>query len=279
MNKKLHLAFLLTASLSLDLSSSTHGAETNDSQSNMDEYLAIASSNKWQEKMADDGTQGDWKEKWILDSDVSSVKYTPEGMLLVSGPDHKDNGHSMVLWTKESYTGDLKVEYDFTRLDERPQGVNIIYIQATGKEEGEFTKDIMEWAHLRTRAKMPLYWKNMKLLHISYAVNIHGAEDEYIRARQYPVKPGGNFNKDTELKEAYFRTGLFKVGVPYRLTTIKRDGKMYFHVKGDGQEKVFDWDLANWPPLNEGRVGLRLMPARQSRFKDIKISLWNSTSP
>ncbi|MCB9247654.1 MAG: hypothetical protein H6613_03530 [Ignavibacteriales bacterium] len=44
---------------------------------------------------------------------------------------HNDTCHT-VLWTKQSFSGDVKIEYDYTRIDTSNIGVNIIYILATG---------------------------------------------------------------------------------------------------------------------------------------------------
>jgi hypothetical protein len=51
-----------------------------------------------------------------------------------------------VLWTKRSFAGDVRIEYDFTRLDTALEhtSVCILYIQATGVGNGEFARDIFE---------------------------------------------------------------------------------------------------------------------------------------
>jgi hypothetical protein len=239
----------------------------------MEHFRSICESAQWTEVFSDSGTAG-WQEKWFLDGDTAKVENTPEGMVLTAGPDLKDNGDSMVLWTKESFAGDILISYDYTRLDELTQNVCILYIQATGKEEGPYTKDILEWANLRNRALMSHYFRNMRALHVSYAVDRHDQPGEYVRARQYPVPPGGNFNRDTEIKGTYFNTGLFKPGVTYRLTFAKQAGTMYFRVQGDGQDRLFQWDLAGFPPIVEGRVGLRQMPQRKSLYRNLRISIW-----
>lgn len=250
------------------------GALADDKEkTSMEQFQGICGAAQWQEVFHDPGTVG-WQEKWFLDGDTATVENTPEGMVLTAGPDLKDNGDSMVLWTKPSFAGDILISYDYTRLDELTQNVCIIYIQATGKEEEPYTKDILEWASLRSRAQMPLYFRNMRALHVSYAVDRHDQPGEYVRARHYPVAPGGNFNRDTEIKETYFNTGLFKPGVTYRLTFAKRAGTLYFRVQGDGQDRLFQWDLAGWPPVVEGRVGLRQMPQRKSLYRDLRISVW-----
>jgi hypothetical protein len=83
----------------------------------------------WREVFADDGT-GEWKQKWFLDGEVGKVGNGPDGMTLTAGPEFGNDAHHMVLWTRDSFEGDLKIEYDFTRLDAERRCVTILYIQA-----------------------------------------------------------------------------------------------------------------------------------------------------
>lgn len=226
---------------------------------------------QWRLAFADDGT-GDWREKWFLDGDTSKVENTPTGMVLQAGPDVKDNGDSMVLWTKESFAGDVKIEYEFTRLDRlAAEGVNIIYLKATGIGTPPYDKDIAAWANLRNRARMPLYFNFMNALHISYSVGSPLVEGEYIRARRYPAPVGVPFQAVTEIEGTHFGTGLFKPDVTYRLTVTSVGKRMTFDVFGDGREERFEWDTSKFPPLTEGRIGLRLMPCRVSRIRDFRV--------
>jgi hypothetical protein len=73
-----------------------------------------ADQRSWSEVFADDGT-GSWKEKWFLDGEVGTVTSSPEGMTLTAGPESRNDAHHMVLWTKQEFAGDLKIEYDYTR--------------------------------------------------------------------------------------------------------------------------------------------------------------------
>ena len=49
-----------------------------------------------------------------------------------AGPVPRENASHAVLWTKQSFAGDVKIEYEYTRTDDANQYVNILYIQATG---------------------------------------------------------------------------------------------------------------------------------------------------
>ena len=97
------------------------------------------------EVFSDSGTT-DWQEQWFLDGEVGTVTNSPEGMTLTAGPEFKNDAHHMVLWTEDSFSGDLKIEYDYTRLDEAPNCVTILYLQAAGSGKGPYAKDITKWS-------------------------------------------------------------------------------------------------------------------------------------
>ncbi len=137
----------------------------------------------WTEVFSDPCTE-DWKEKWFLDGEVGAVRNSPEGMTLTAGPEFRNNAHHMVLWTKDSFEGDLKIEYEYTRLDKAPDCVTILYIQATGSGNGPYAKDITEWNTLRKVPAMNMYFDDMNTYHISYAAN-PGTKEAYIRGRRY----------------------------------------------------------------------------------------------
>jgi len=73
----------------------------------------------WAEVFSDGCTEN-WKAKWFLDGEVGTVTNSPEGMTLTAGPEFRNDAHHMVLWTKDSFEGDLRIEYASTRLDEAP---------------------------------------------------------------------------------------------------------------------------------------------------------------
>ena len=226
----------------------------------------------WEQTFHDPGTE-DWREKWFLDGLKSTVENTDKGMILAAGPIDRDHACHTVLWTKESFEGDVKIEMDYWRLDTVTRNVNIMYIQATGKEEGPYTKDIAEWSHLREIPYMRTYFNNMNLLHISYAA--HGNSDdsrEYVRARRYPTKPDRPFS-ETDIPPDNWETGLFEPGVKHRFTFIKKGHELLFKVVSDEKTAVFAWDTSDFDPVTEGRIGIRHMFTRTSRYADIRISV------
>ena len=219
----------------------------------------------WKTAFYDDCTIN-WQKNWFLDGKKATVENSSNGMLFTAGPVEREDASHAVLWTKRSFKGDLKIEYDFTKMDDATKAVNILYIQATGDEEGPFKEDITKWADLRTIPKMSLYFQNMNLWHVSYAAfgnNEDPDKKDYLRARRYPVLAGKRFS-DTEVGESYDDTGLFKDGVTYHMTFIKKDDVLMIKVQGDGKTKYFRWDFSDFPPVEEGQIGLRHMWTRST---------------
>jgi hypothetical protein len=226
----------------------------------------LASAADWQEVFHDPGT-GDWRERWFLDGEVGTVKNTPKGMELTSGPEARNDAHHMVLWTKAAFTGDLRIDYEFTRLDSSKDGVNILYIQATGSGAGPYHADIATWSELRRIPAMKQYFNHMNTYHISYSVGFPG--NEYVRARRY--LPEGKGLNGSEITPDYGRSDLFEPGVPHRLTLVKRGQTLFLRVQNPGGAHYFTWRNTQFPPITAGRVGLRQMFTKAGRYADFRI--------
>jgi len=239
-------------------------------QKNKDEKaFEKAIQENWQEVFADSCT-GDWQKQWFLDGEVGKVKTGQEGMELTAGSEFGNDTHHMVLWSKDSFKGDLKIEYEYTRLDSESRCVNILYIQATGSGEVPYVKDITKWNDLRRIPSMRMYYDHMHAYHISYAAS-PGTDDEYIRVRRY--MPNRTGLKGTNLEPDYYPKGLFETGIPHRIIVIKKDRDIFMRIKNS--EKVYHFHMTNQdlPIVTEGRIGLRHMFTRSARYKNIRISI------
>ncbi|MDA0346976.1 MAG: DUF1961 family protein [Verrucomicrobia bacterium] len=184
-----------------------------------------------------------------------------------------------VLWTKQSFSGDLKIEYEYTRTDEADQFVTILYIQATGSDEEGFPKDISEWADKRSVPAMKTYFNNMNSYHISYAAYGGDAvEDDfdYIRARRdMPLLKKGLTNTELD-PDVFQRTGLFAPGVPHHITIIKKGNELFMMIKNPDKEYLCHWVNDKHPGITEGRIGLRHMFTRSARYKNFQVSTLRS---
>jgi hypothetical protein len=231
-----------------------------------------AAQGEWITALEDPGT-GDWSKHWFLDGEIASAENTPDGLHLAAGPRFGEDAHHMVLWTKESFAGDVRIDFDYTRTDFAERCVNIIYIQATGSGQGPYAKDIREWADLRTTPTMSHYFLNMNLYHISFAAfgNDWKSDEDYVRARRY--LPALNNLRGSELKPDYSKTGLFEPGVPHRIRVIKTKRQVVMRVQTPERTAYFRWDNQRFPPVNEGRIGFRLMYTRSALLRNIEIAV------
>ena len=220
-----------------------------------------------------------WTKKWHLDGKIARIIQENNSIKVYAGEKVYNadkslaNENHLVLWTKKEFEGDIKIEYDFTRLDtSKYNWVNILYIQAQGCGEGKYKKDIFRWNKLREIPAMHTYFDNMDTYHISYAVQPVPSEGkhEYIRARRYmPVWKNGM--KGTNMKEEYYDSKLFKKDVTYHITCIKKGKEIYFNVKGDNRNETFYFNGAEFPPITKGRIGLRQMFTRHSKYENFKV--------
>ncbi|MEM6820735.1 MAG: hypothetical protein AAF558_02170 [Verrucomicrobiota bacterium] len=225
----------------------------------------------WTEAFHDSG-MGDWKENWFLDGENAMLKNTSRGLEFFAGPKTLDDAHHAVLWTQKEFKGDLKIEYEYTRLDNEIRMVTILYIQATGSGEPGFDKDIRTWSNARKVPSMRHYFKHMHTYHVSYAAfgmknTIPG--DDYIRARRYMCSD----LRGTELDNEYINTGLFEPDVPHQITIIKRNFEIYMHIKNPEKDLLCHFINSKFPPIIEGRVGFRHMFTRSARYRNFKVSV------
>ena len=190
-----------------------------------------------------------------------------------AGPVNRNDAHHAVLWTRESFKGDIKIEYNYTRTDSQMVNVNILFIQATGIGTEAFDEDISKWNDFRKVPTMSKYYNNINTIHISYAafkmVN-NDPEADYIRVRQYPVSEEITFD-DMEIPPSYYETGLFKTGVTYKMTWIKTKTKLCLKVEGGDLVKNYSWEIKKPVSITEGRIGLRHMYTRSANYSDFKV--------
>jgi hypothetical protein len=71
---------------------------------------------------------GNWQDNWFMDGKFGKVEQSKKGMNLIAGAVNRSDAHHAVLWTKKSFTGDLKLEYNYTKTDTQIINVNILYL-------------------------------------------------------------------------------------------------------------------------------------------------------
>lgn len=226
----------------------------------------------WEEVFFDSCTN-DWQQNWILDGEKANISHTKKGMDFFAGKNRKEDAAHAVLWTKESFKGDVKITYDYTKIDDVIEAVTILYIQATGSGKNEFDEDILQWANKRKIPAMKMYFNHMNTYHISYAafkVGNKNKKNDYIRARRYNPENGNLAN--TKLSPNYSKTGLFKKNVLHKITVIKKKKHLFMKISNDEQTYLCHWYINKLTPIDMGRIGLRHMWTRGSRYKNFSVS-------
>jgi len=230
----------------------------------------VAIKQNWTLVFNDNCTQ-DWTKSWTLDGLIATVENSKEGMHFKAGLEAFNDAHHAVLWTKDSYSGDVKIEFDYIKTDDENRFVNILFIQATGDEEGVHEKDISKWKKKREIPAMREYFENMNTFHISYAAfGNKGDGFYYVRARRYPIAQGQPFNSIL-VQPNYDRQGFFEKGKKYHITAIKTKDTLSFKMENDGNVETFQWDISKVKPIQEGRIGIRHMYRRSAIYKNFKI--------
>ena len=240
--------------------------------SNIDEFDRVNDLLDWKLQFSDPCTEN-WQSKWFLDGHLATIEHSENGMNFSAGPVNRNDAHHAVLWTKESFKGDIKIEYNYTKTDSQIVNVNILYIQATGIGIDSFDVDISKWNEFRSIPAMSKYYRYMKSIHISYAAFKMVNDDpkaDYIRARQYPSVDNKSL-RGTEINPSYFETGLFETGVTYQMTWIKTKSELLLKVEKDEVTKKFYWNLDKLESITEGRIGIRHMFTRSAQYSDFKI--------
>ena len=219
-------------------------------------------------------SKADWTKQWFLDGELAKVSSNKDGIVFHAGPTPASDADHSVLWTKKSFEGDIKIEYNFVRLDSLDRFVDIIYIQAQGSGAEGFDEDIALWNDKRNVPAMKHYFNNMNTLHISYAAYENSATEvnpHYIRGRRYMPEWGKGL-EGTDLMPEYLNPMIFKPGVKYHFTFIKRGKELIFKVDDpEGNEEFFYFSAEKFPAIEEGRIGLRQMSARKAMYDNIRI--------
>jgi len=225
----------------------------------------------WEVVFSDPGV-GDWQEHWFVEGLKATVKYDEQGIVFSSGPVPMEQASHAVLWTKQSFEGDIRIEYDYTRLDSMTAStaVNILYIQATGLGTQLSPSDIFLSTKQREVPWMKSYFLNMNALHISYSTS-GPKRANYVAARRYPAKDQESFMQGTLVQPVYENVDLFKQGETYHITALKKGNHLSFTAEREGKTHTFEWDTSAFPPVTEGRIGFRHMWARSSRYQNIRI--------
>lgn len=235
------------------------------------DFLSISKSER--KLLFSDDMKSHYSKNWFADGEKLQLKNSRKGLLFRAGVTPASDADHSVLWTKQSFEGDIWVEFNYIRRDEATKYVNIIYLFVEGSGVGAYEKDISKWSGLRKVPAMKWYFEHMNALHISFAGfenDNYLPEADYVRARRYLPERGKGL-QGTEVMPEYLRTGFFKPNEPHRISIVRKGNDVYMKVKNTTRERIFHWDISNFPELKSGRIGLRLMGSRISEFSDFSV--------
>lgn len=231
-----------------------------------------AYADKWDLTFVDDFKKP-WTHQWFLDGEKAKLSHSRKGLDFYAGATPASDADHTVLWTKREFEGDIRVEFDFVRLDSATKFVNIIYLHAKGSGKNEYSEDITKWSHLRRIPAMRTYFEHMDLYHVSFAAfenDNNNPQADYIRARRYLPERGEGL-RGTDLLPEFLNTGLFEPGVLHQFVIIKKGDDLFMKINANQKERIYRWDTKQFPDLTAGRIGLRLMGARASRFSNFRV--------
>ena len=211
-------------------------------------------------------------ENFFLDGMEARIVPTEDGGYdFISGSiPSVDSGHG-VLWTKEEYSGDVEIEFDYTRLDEKDEEsvtACLLYFHAEGNGDGPYDRDISKWNLLRTIPAMNLYFGHMRLYHISFAAFDRRFEPHsYVRGRIYKA---GEL-EGTNLSPDYLPGDFFTTGLKYHITAGVKGSTLYFKAEREGKTLSASWEIPEGSRRNHGRIGMRQMSSRSSHIENMTI--------
>lgn len=233
-----------------------------------------------QEILFKDSLASDWQANWFLDGEKATLEHRDGGLAFLteeSGVDKRvdraafDAQHA-VLWTRESFEGDLRISYKFTKLP-GCSWQKLIYLQAQGVGEGPFDEDIYAWRDLRKVAVMSQYFNHMDLIGLSLR--------DQIRCKRYPWNDLEGNDLEDEFRPRAENKGM-PIGHELEVVVEKRKEAVSLRISDTKTgEAVVDhsWDLTDERVLEKrdpkfvaaGRIGIRQMGGHKILMRDFKV--------
>lgn len=233
-----------------------------------------------QKILFEDKMTENWQANWFLDGQQATLKHSDAGLHFSAGnvtrmdDPEAYHAHHAVLWTKQTFEGNIRITYDITRVDTSNYGTIMVYIQAQGIGTAPYEKDIYAWKELRNVPKMSTYFDYMNLLHISYISRI--------RCRRYPRDISKDISfADLIIKPDYNDPGDSMIpGKRYRIEIEKRTSTLIFKMYDSETGELLQnckWDTSKNPEqqqprlIEKGRIGLRQMSTKKFIYQNFKV--------
>jgi hypothetical protein len=225
----------------------------------------------------EDSMMSNWQEKWFLDGLEAIVEHKNQGLYFAGGTITKDDdpeqyhAHHAVLWTHQIFDGDIRIQYEMTRVDSSNYGNTLLYIQAQGIGTEPYVKDINQWNQLREIPNMSVYFEKMDLISVSFRENI--------RCKRYPWKDSnGEWYPKRGLIEPMLDYEGMIPGKRYSVEVEKRTSAITLRLFDAETKKLVTqntWNLnqvaPELEPVQKGRIGLRHMSTKRFIYRNFRV--------
>ncbi len=222
-----------------------------------------------------------WQKNWFLDGKNAVLEHRDGGLAFLTTASKVDkrvdrpafDARHAVLWTRQEFTGDIRISYTFTKLP-GCSWQKLIYVQARGIGEKPYVEDIYAWRDLRKVARMDKYFNYMNLIGLSLR--------DQIRCKRYPWKDVvRNIELESEIRPRAERRKM-QIGREYHVVVEKRRKSIMLRITDaeSGEDNVnHTWDLADEKVLKnrkprfveKGRIGIRQMGGHKILMRDFKV--------
>ena len=227
----------------------------------------------------EDSMTDNWQEKWFLDGKKATVRTGEDGLYFAGGNVTKSqdpiafHAHHAVLWTHQVFEGDIRIQYEMTRVDDSSYGTTLLYIQAQGIDTSPYDADIHAWKAIREIPAMSIYNKKMDLISLSFR--------KELRCKRYPrMDDTGKLYPRGGLVEPMQDYAGIETGKTYHVEVEKRAGSATLvlynaHKKAVLLEATWDTtqvsDRLEQQLIKKGRIGLRHMSTMQFVYKNFTV--------
>jgi hypothetical protein len=218
-----------------------------------------------------------WSTNWVLHKDPKlGASLTPiaNGIILKAAPISTDSSvyqrSSIAIWNKNLWTGDFRVEFDFTRLDNTTKttgnGIGaMLYWHVVGKGDAAHPASIAQWPSKAANEKTYIrYSRGYRVTWSNF--NTQSPQNSHeIRLRRfafttnYPVQIGG----DSPAK--FF----FEKDKKYHMI-LERSGSTFKVIVGT---ESHTWNESVITLYNDGYFGIRHQPGRWGRYENFSITV------
>lgn len=228
-----------------------------------------------------DPMTADWTENWFLDGEKATLEHRPEGLFFSGGTVTKEDdpeeyhAHHAVLWTKQEFEGDIRISYQWKRVDTSDYGAVLLYVQAQGVGDGVYDEDISKWNEVRRIPAMNKYFNNMNLISLSIRENVRCKRYPWFDREGNGYLRGGLVEPMVEWEHGGIVQGRF-----YQIVVEKRNPMISMKMTDtETGHAILDhtWDTSKIDEkiepklITKGRIGLRQMSTKQTIYKNFKV--------